>query len=64
MTDLHIILDPVSNFWKCPKKGFKKLFFYHVFFDTFGLIRSVKTFSKVPGIGINVGPYMVYVLYI
>ena len=28
---LHILLDPVKDFWKCPKKGFKKYvlaFFY------------------------------------
>ena len=24
MMDLHILLDPVTYFWKCPKKGFKK----------------------------------------
>ena len=24
MTDLHILSDPVKDFWKCPKKGFKK----------------------------------------
>ena len=56
MTDLHILLDPVSNFWKCPKKGFKKLFFWHFltkFFDTFGLSGSIKTFSKVLGVGLH-----------
>ena len=26
MMDLHILSDPVADFWKCPKKGFKKLF--------------------------------------
>ena len=26
MTDLHILLDPVTDFWKCPKKGFKQIF--------------------------------------
>ena len=30
----------------------------------FGLIGSVKFFSKVPGVGMNVAPYMAYVLYI
>ena len=30
----------------------------------FGLIGSIKTFSKVLGVGMNVGPYMAYVLYI
>ena len=29
----------------------------------FGLIGSVKTFSKVLGVGMNVGPYMAYILY-
>ena len=30
----------------------------------FDLIRSIKTFSKIPGVDMNVGPYMAYVLYI
>ena len=30
----------------------------------FGLIGSVKTFSKVPGVGMNIGPHIAYVLYI
>ena len=30
----------------------------------FGLIGSVKTFSKVLGVGMNVGPFMAYILYI
>ena len=50
--DLHILLDPVSDFWKCPKKGFKKndfLPFFTTFFDIFGLIRSIKNFFKSPG---------------
>ena len=25
--NLHILSDPVSDFWKCPKKGFKKKLF-------------------------------------
>ena len=25
MTDLHILLDSVTSFWKCLKKVFKKL---------------------------------------
>ena len=53
MTNLHILSDPVSDFWKCP-----------TFFDTFGLIGSVKTFSKILGVGMNIGPYMAYILYI
>ena len=63
MTDLLILLDPVSDFWKCPKKGFF-LHFLTTFFYMFGLIGSVKTFSKVLGVGMNVGPYMAYNLYI
>ena len=50
-----------------PKRGFKKNIFLHfltTFFYTFGLIGSVKTFSKVLGVGMNVGPYMTYILYI
>ena len=66
MTNLHILSNPVSDFWKCPKKGFLKKYFFAFFtkfFDTFGLIGSVKTFSKVLGVGMNVGPYMAYILY-
>ena len=29
----------------------------------FGLIGSIKTFSKVLGVGMNVGPYIFYPLY-
>ena len=67
MTNLHILSDPVSDFGSAPKRGLKKLFFLHfltTFFDTFGLIGSVKTFSKFLGVGRNVGPYMAYILYI
>ena len=55
MTNLHILSDPVSDFWKCPKKFFLFLFLYlflHfliTFFDTFGLIGSITTFFKNPG---------------
>ena len=31
--DLHILSDPVFNFWKCPKKGLNKLLL--TFFTTF-----------------------------
>ena len=64
MADLFILSDPVSDFWKCPKKGLKKMICWHfltTFFDMFGLIRSVKTFSKLLGVGMNVGPYMAYI---
>ena len=30
----------------------------------YGLLGSVKTFSKVLGVGMNVGTYMAYILYI
>ena len=33
MTDLHILLDPVKDFWKCPKKGFKKYIVGHFLSD-------------------------------
>ena len=64
--DLLILSDPVSNFWKCPKKGFNDFFlsFLTTFFDMFGLIGSITTFSKVLGVGMNVGPYMAYILYV
>ena len=66
MTDLLILSDPVSDFWKCPKKGFNLFFifwhFFTTFFDMFGLIGSVKTFSKVLEVGMNVGPYVAYIL--
>ena len=29
MTNLHILSDPVTDFWKCPKKGFLKSDFWH-----------------------------------
>ena len=67
MTNLHILSDPVNNFWKCPKKFLFLIIFLNfltAFFDMFGLIGSVKTFSKVLGVGMNVGPYMAYILYI
>ena len=28
-----ILLDPVKDFWKCPKKGFKKIIFEHFLSD-------------------------------
>ena len=33
MTDLHILSDPVTDFWKCPKKGFKKIIVGHFLSD-------------------------------
>ena len=35
-----------------------------IFVDTFGIIGSIKTFSKVLGVGMNVGPYMAHIFYI
>ena len=55
MMDMHILSDPVSNFWKCPKKGvyiFFVVIFNHIFY-MFGLIGYIKTFSKVLGVGMN-----------
>ena len=56
------------RFLEVLQKGVKKMiflaFFNHIFVYMFGLIGSVKTFSKVLGVGINVGPYMAYILYI
>ena len=58
MTDLFILSDPVSVFGSDPKRGLNHIF------DMFALIGSIKTFSKVLGDGMNVGPYMAYILYI
>ena len=45
MTDLHILSDPVTDFWKCPKRGFN--FFLLAFFTKVGsLIGSTKTQLK------------------
>ena len=33
-------------------------FFNQIFFDTFGLIGSVKLFSKVLRVGMDIAPYM------
>ena len=33
--NLHILSDPVSDFWKCPKKGFKKKLFTAFFSSEF-----------------------------
>ena len=35
MTNLHILSDPVSDFWKCPKKGFNKKLFMAFFSSEF-----------------------------
>ena len=43
MMDLHILLDPVNDFWKFPKKGFKKMIFGICFTKVGGLIGSTKT---------------------
>ena len=44
-----------------PQNGIFLIFFlafFITFFDTFGLIGSVKTFSKVPAVSMNIGPDM------
>ena len=41
MTDLHILSDPVKDFWKCPKKGFKNFFFWHFLSDPQKLILNI-----------------------
>ena len=52
-------------FGSAPKNGLKKnLNLLTTFFYTFGLTGSIKTFSKVLGVAMNVGPYMAYILYI
>ena len=43
MTGLHILSDPVTYFWKCPKKGVKNVF-DGIFLG--GLIGSTKTQFK------------------
>ena len=30
--DLYILLDPVTNFWKCPQRGFCYYFCFGIFF--------------------------------
>ena len=35
MMNLHILSDTVSDFWKCPKKGFKKKLFTAFFSSEF-----------------------------
>ena len=35
MMNLHILSDPVSDFWKCPEKGFKKKLFTAFFSSEF-----------------------------
>ena len=60
MTDLHILWTGLQ-FLEVPQKVFF-LHFFTTFFDTIGLIGSTKTLSK--GVGMNVGPYVAYILYI
>ena len=33
--NLHILSDPFSDFWKCPKKGFKKSYLRHFLVPNF-----------------------------
>ena len=46
--DLHILSDPVYNFWKCPKKGFKNVLalFYYLFLTHLVLSDPLKLFQK------------------
>ena len=63
MTDLHILSDQeVAQFIFI----FIIIIFFYCYqiFLMFGLIGSIKTFAKVPGVGMNVGPYVAYILYI
>ena len=41
MTDLHLLSDPVKDFWKCPKKGFTKINFGHFLSDPQKLILNI-----------------------
>ena len=36
--NLHILSDPVSDFWKCPKKGFKKSYLWRFLVPNFAAI--------------------------
>ena len=45
-------------FGSAPKGFFCLCIFTTFFFYMFGLIGSVKTFSKVIGVGMNLGPYI------
>ena len=66
MMDLHILQIQSPIFGSAPKRYFFFFFlaFFTTFFYMFGLIRSIETFSKVPGVSMKVGPYMAYVSYI
>ena len=47
MMDLHILLDPVTDFLKCPKKVFN-IFCFGIFFTKVGdIIGSTKTQLKI-----------------
>ena len=46
MMDLHILLDSVIIFFKCPKEGFKKIMFLTFFTKVGVLIGSTKTLYK------------------
>ena len=55
MTDLLTFRSSL-RFWEVPQKG--------VYFFFTCLVGYVKTFSIVLGVGMNVGPYMAYILHI
>ena len=46
MMNLHILSDPVSDFWKCPKKGFKKSYLWRFLVQHF----SARHAPPSPGI--------------
>ena len=46
MTNLHILLDTVTDFWKCSKKGFKFLLLLTFLSKVGSLIGSNKTQFK------------------
>ena len=59
----HILSNPLSDFWKCPKKGFKKqIHFLPHFFTCLVLSDPLKLFQKSSWY--EWGPYMAYILYI
>ena len=52
--NLHKLSDPVSDFWKCPKKGFKKKLFMAFFSSKFyRQIRATIAWRHTCGLGGN-----------
>ena len=46
MTDMQLLSDPVTNFWKFPKMGIKCIFLMHFLPRGKGLIMSAKIVFK------------------